>query len=266
MTRDIADRLNAAKSICSRAGTTALAYFNALDSLNIESKGHQDLVSQADREVEVQIRADLARRFPDDGIIGEEHAPVAGRSGFTWVIDPIDGTANFVAGIPVWCVVLACVWKGRTVLGVIHDPVHGETFSARSGNGAFCNALPIRVAPSRGINDGTLGTGFSNRSGAGNVARLVGGIVDRGGVFGRNASGALSLAYVAAGRLIGYAEDHMNAWDCLAGQLLVAEAGGVVEDHHAGDMLARGGRVIVAAPNVFDDLVAICNAAFLSPV
>lgn len=266
MTRNIAERLGAAKSICSRAGATALGYFNALDSLNIESKGHQDLVSQADREVEAQIRADLARRFAEDAIVGEEHAPVAGSSGFTWVIDPIDGTANFVAGIPVWCVVLACVWQGRTVLGVIHDPVHGETFFAQSGGGAFCNDLPLRAASSRGITDGSVGIGFSNRSGAGNVARLVAGIVDRGGVFSRNASGAMSLAHVAAGRLIGYAEDHMNAWDCLAGQLLVAEAGGMIEDHDADAMLARGGRVIVAAPNVFDDLVVLCEAAFVPPV
>lgn len=259
---EIASRLQSAKRICGEAGETALGYFKALDSLEIEAKGHQDMVSQADREVETQIRADLAQLFPDDGIVGEEHAPVQGSSGYTWVIDPIDGTANFVAGIPVWCVVLACVWQGKTVVAMIHDPLHEETFSAWIGQGAFCNDKPMQVSPSRGIDDGSLGVGFSNRSSTGNVARLVATIVGRGGRFVRNASGAISLAYVAAGRLIGYSEDHMNAWDCLAGQLLVAEAGGVVEDQDADEMLADGGRVIVAAPAVFTELLAISEAAF----
>ena len=262
MTDELATRLNSAKTICVNAGETALTYFNARDSLNIEPKGHQDMVSQADREVEQQIRAELARLFPDDSIVGEEHAPIKGQSGFTWVIDPIDGTANFVAGIPVWCVVLACVWLDKTVIGVIHDPVHNETFFAQSGHGAYCNDKALQVAPSRGIDHGSVGVGFSNRSGKGNVARLVASIVERGGLFSRNASGAMSLAYVAAGRLIAYSEDHMNAWDCLAGQLLVAEAGGVIEDQSADAVITDGGRVIVATPAVFDELLALSEAAF----
>ncbi len=258
----ITTRAQSARTICDAAGKTALAYFRELDSLNIESKGHQDMVSQADREVEVQIRAELARLFPDDGIVGEEHAPVAGTSGFTWVIDPIDGTANFVAGLPVWCVVLACVWQSKTVIGVIHDPLHDETFHAYAGNGAFCNDVAIRVSDTAGIDQGSVGVGFSNRSGKGNIARLVAGLVDRGGLFVRNASGAISLAYVAAGRFIGYSEDYMNAWDCLAGQLLVAEAGGVIEDQNADDMIRNGGRVIVGAPAIYGDLLAISETAF----
>lgn len=262
MTDDVTTRLNGARTICASAGETALAYFNALESLNIEAKGHQDMVSQADREVEDQIRADLTRLFPRDSIVGEERAPVAGDSGFTWVIDPIDGTANFVAGIPAWCVVLACVWQDKTVLGVIHDPVHNETFFARTGGGAFCNDRAIHVSTTPGIGQGSVSVGFSNRAGRTTVARVVEEIVQRGGVFYRNASGALSLAYVAAGRLIGYLEEHMNAWDCLAGQLLVAEAGGRVEDQSADAMVADGGRVIVGAPAVFDDLVEISSVTF----
>jgi myo-inositol-1(or 4)-monophosphatase len=262
MNDEISERLKQARRICDEAGKTALGYFRRLDSLNIEAKGHQDLVSQADKDVELEIRAALAGLFPDDGIVGEEHAPVEGSSGYVWVIDPIDGTANFVAGIPVWCVVLACVWQGKTVLGVIHDPLHGETFHAAVGGGAFCNEAEMFVSDTRGIDQGAVGVGFSNRSGKGNIARLVAAVVARGGLFVRNASGAMSLAYVAAGRLIGYSEDHMNAWDCLAGQLLVAEAGGVVEDQDADEMIVDGGRVIVAAPSVFDDLLEISEAAF----
>ncbi|PCH74188.1 MAG: inositol monophosphatase [Rhodobacteraceae bacterium] len=262
MNDEISERLKQARSICDEAGKTALGYFRRLDSLNIEAKGHQDLVSQADKEVELEIRAALAGLFPEDGIVGEEHAPVEGSSGYVWVIDPIDGTANFVAGIPVWCVVLACVWQGKTVLGVIHDPLHGETFHAGVGGGAFCNEAAMFVSKTSGINQGSVGVGFSNRSGKGVIARLVAAVVERGGLFVRNASGAMSLAYVAAGRLIGYSEDHMNAWDCLAGQLLVAEAGGVIEDQDADEMIVDGGRVIVGAPSVFAELLEISEAAF----
>jgi len=262
MTDAITDRLAAAKRIARVGGDTALAYFRDLSALTIEPKGHQDMVSEADRNVETEIRTALATAFPDDGITGEEHAPVAGSSGYTWVIDPIDGTANFVADIPAWVVVLACVHNAKTVIGVIHDPIHDMTWWARAGGGAFGNDKPIRVAGSRGINNGSVGTGFSNRTAPGAVEALVAGIRAEGGVFHRNASGALSLAYVASGKLIGYAEDHMNAWDCLAGQLLVHEAGGVIEDQNADDMIANGGRVIAATPTVFDDLQRISLAAF----
>ncbi len=262
MTDETGRRLETAIAVCRSAGETALEYFRALDTLNIERKGHQDMVSQADREVELQVRAALAAAFGDDGIVGEEHAPTPGTSGYTWVIDPIDGTANFVAGIPAWCVVIACVQGGKTVLGVIHDPVHDETYTAQLGGGAFCNGAPIHVARTSGLDDGTVGVGFSNRSAAGAIEALVAGIVARGGLFYRNASGAVSLAFVAAGRLIGYAEDHMNAWDCLAGQLLVAEAGGRIEVQDADAMIADGGRVIVGAPEIFDDLLALSEAAF----
>lgn len=262
MTDPIADRYLAAQDICRRAGQQALDYFRGFDRLTIDRKGHQDLVSEADRNVELTVRAALTEAFPDDGIVGEEHAPVLGTSGFTWVIDPIDGTANFVRGIPAWCVVLACVHDGRTVVGVVHDPVHDEMHRAMRGHGAFVNDRPLRVASTEGLHDGSVGIGYSNRSKPGTVERLVDGLVAEGGVFYRNASGALSLAYVAAGKLIGYAEDHMNAWDFLAGKLIVAEAGGRVEDQDEDRVIREGGRVIAAAPAVFDDVLRICEAAF----
>ncbi|NKB28283.1 MAG: inositol monophosphatase [Rhodobacteraceae bacterium] len=262
MSDPITERLNVAKDICQRSGETALAYFRALGELTIERKGHQDLVSEADRNVELEIRAALAAAFPGDTIVGEEHAPTPGTSGYTWVIDPIDGTANFVAGIPVWTVVLACVHQGRTEVGVVHDPVHAEMFWAKRGGGAFCNAAPLRVATSEGFHDGTIGVGYSGRSKPGAIHALIREIDARGGLFYRNASGAASLAMVAAGRLLAYAEDHMNAWDYLAGQLLVHEAGGRVEEQDADAAIVNGGRVIAATPVIWDELLGICDAAF----
>lgn len=255
-------RRQAAEDIAIGAGELALSFFRKLDRIEIESKGHQDFVSEADRSVELYIREALTNWFPDDSIVGEEHAPKVGTSGFCWVIDPIDGTTNFINGIPAWTVVLAGVREARTRIGVIQDACHGETFTAVEGQGARLNGKPIRVAQTGGLRTGTVGIGFSNRVEAAGICRLVEMIVAEGGVFYRNASGALSLAYVADGRLLGYSEEHMNAWDCLAGQLLVAEAGGVVEEQDANRMIAEGGRVIAGAPGVFDDLLRISERAF----
>jgi len=255
-------RQQAGIDITREAGTLALRHFEAFGSLAIEKKGHQDLVSEADREVELAVRAALAEAFPDDSIVGEEHAPTEGASGWTWVIDPIDGTANFVRGIPAWTVVLACVQGGRTRVGIIHDPVHDETHHAREGGGAFLDDVPVRCAPDARLTDGSVGVGFSGRTRAEDVARLIDGLLAEGGVFLRNASGALSLAYVSSGRLLGYAESHMNAWDCLAGQLLVAEAGGMIEAQDADVMIRDGGRVVVGARGVFADLVRLADASF----
>ena len=111
---------------------------------------------------------------------------------------------------------------------------------------------------------GSVGVGYSNRVTAANVLPVIAAIIDHGAMYHRNASGALSLAYVAAGRLLGYVEEHMNAWDCLAGQLLVAEAGGRIEEQDADDMIREGGRVIASAPQVFDELINVADVAWLN--
>ncbi len=258
---DIATRFDHALRIADEAGRIALEYFRKLDDLDVVNKGPQDFVTEADRNVETAIRAALAEALPEDGIVGEEHAPVAGTSGFTWVIDPIDGTANFISGIPAWTVELAGVAGPDTQIGVIHDPVNGETFAARRGLGATLNGRPIRVAQNADLTNGSVAIGFSGRARKEVPLRLVTGIFDAGGVFVRNGSGALSLAYTAAGRFLGYTEAHMNAWDYLAGQLLVAEAGGRVEDQDAQEVIVNGGRVICAAPEVFEDLVRLTEDA-----
>ncbi len=260
---NMAERAARAAKIAADAGALALGFFSDQDRLRVEKKGHQDFVSQADREVELFVRAALAKSFPDDAVLGEEHAPTPGTSGFTWVIDPIDGTTNFINGIPAWTVVLAGVQGGRTEIGVIHDPCHAEAFIGQRGQGATLNGRRLALSDTRTISEGSTGVGYSNRTDSKNVGRLVNALIAEGGVFYRNASGALSLAYVAAGRLLGYAEDHMNAWDCLAGQLLVAEAGGCVEVQDADQMMAKGGRVIVGTEAVFPDLLRLAEAAFI---
>jgi myo-inositol-1(or 4)-monophosphatase len=265
-TSDLDQRLQFTIDLARRAGDLALSYFRALDTLTIESKGHQDLVSNADREVELFVRAALAEAYPDDGIVGEEHAEVAGRSGFVWVIDPIDGTANFVRGIPAWTVVIACVRDRQPVVGVTHEPSTSETFWARKGGGAFVNGRALAVSQAASIRDGSVATGFSTRVDGRRAVEVISALVEGGGVFFRNASGALMLAYVAAGRLIGYTEQHMNGWDCLSGILLVSEAGGVVEPYEGVDPVRQGILVIAAGPHVFAEIRSLSAGPFgLSP-
>ncbi len=258
----MADRIAVLVEICHEAGQLALQYFKDQDKLIIDNKGHQDFVSQADRNVELLTRELLTKAFPDDAIVGEEHAAKPGTSGFTWVIDPIDGTTNFVNGIPAWTVVVAGVEAGATLLGVIYDPCNDETFVASKGQGALLNGVSLNLDDTRTMSEGTVGIGYSNRVDEQGILRLVTAVVSEGSMFYRNASGALSLAYVAAGRLLGYSEEHMNAWDCLAGQLIVAEAGGRVEAQNADAMIRDGGRVVVGSKPVFDRLLEISKSAF----
>jgi len=259
---DLAKRYATAKTIAADAGAMAHDYFRKWTDLTIDIKGHQDFVSEADRNVELAVRAALGQAFPDDSIVGEEGAPTPGTSGYTWVIDPIDGTTNFINGIPQWCVILACVYQDQVVIGVVHDPVHDEMHHALRGGGAYCNDRKIQCTDKTDLNMGSLGVGYSGRTeyqGIQNVVKLC---CDAGTVFWRNGSGGLSLAYVATGRILGYIEEHMNGWDFLAGHLIVAEAGGRVLPVDADDAMAHGGRVVVAGAGVFDAVQAMATRAY----
>lgn len=259
---DIQSRFNLARAAALSSAMSALQHFRALDNLTIESKGFQDVVSNADREVELEIRALLECAFPDDGIIGEEYDNKESRSGFTWVIDPIDGTANFVTGTPGWAVVIACIQDSQTVIGVLRDPVADETWTAIKGQGAMLNGRKISVSDATSLEDGSTGVGLSNRIPRQFVTNSLVSLIEAGGIFYRNASGALMLAYVADGRLIGYCEPHMNAWDCLAAMLLVTEAGGTVQAFDMEEMLKAGGRVVVATPGVYQQLSRLTDHAY----
>lgn len=256
------ERHDAALSIVATAATHALELFREGDLLDIEVKGLQDWVSNADKSVEDLIRAALGEAFPDDSIVGEEHANKQGSSAFTWVLDPIDGTTNFVNSTPGWCVVIACVENDQTVIAAICDPIPNETYSAIKGQGAKLNGKPISCSPLDSLDKGTLGVGHSTRVPPEQTIRVIESLLKANGLFRRSGSGALDLAYVAAGRLLGFVEPHMNAWDCLASILLIEEAGGKVEPFDMPTMIASGGRVIVAGPNIYEDVLQMTVAAY----
>ena len=256
-------RCELARKMARSAGMLGMTYFGRLETLKIDKKGHQDLVSEADKALEEHIRLHITDAFPDDSILGEEDGFSPGKNDYVWVIDPIDGTANFVAGIPAWTVVIALVKDFCTIAGFIYDPIQDELYTAYVGEGAWCNDKKLSVTSHADIMSGSIAVGFSNRSKPDFISKLVTSIIGEGGVFFRNASGALSLTYVASGKLLGYSEDHMNAWDYLAGQLMVAEAGGSVETQDVKEVLEKGGRVVVSAPPLFTKLLELTKQALI---
>lgn len=255
-------RAEFANDITRQAALKALELFQQRDSLEIEQKGLQDWVSNADRSVEMQLREALSSQFPDDAIVGEEHENTTGSSGYIWIIDPIDGTTNFVTGTPGWCVVLACVYQDQCVCSAICDPVSGEFFNAQRGLGAFVNGRKMLASSATRLNQGTLGVGHSTRVPAKATLNVLQALMEQEGLFRRSGSGALDLAYVAAGRLIGFVEPHMNAWDCVAALLMIEEARGVVQPFDMNSMIQSGGRVVASCEGVYSLIQPMATQAY----
>lgn len=255
---EVVARFTIATQIIREAGALALSWFGRLSTLDVETKASsQDVVTVADREVERLIRAQLSAAFPQDGFLGEEYGLSEGSSGYTWVIDPIDGTSCFLHGLRTWCVVIALVKGKETLAGLIFDPNADELFAAVAGRGARLNDAAICVDLATGLERGLTSLGANGRVPPQQIAVFVKCLLEAGGMFVRNGSGALSLAHVACGRLAAYYEPHMNAWDCLAGQCLIREAGGWANDVIVEGGLEEGGRVIGCAPQLRDALVAL---------
>lgn len=250
----------AVKSIARQAGALALDYFLRREALTIEAKANpQDVVSIADRNVETLIREQIAVAFPDDGIMGEEHAPVPTKTGYTWIIDPIDGTSPFVMGLPDWCVSIAVHDGEQTIASAIDVPCARDLYHGVKGGGAWLNDQQIFVDPVRGVKDGLIGMGANYRIPSHYIVTFTQRLMSAHGMFYRNGSGALMLAYVAAGRLAGYYEPHINAWDCLAAILLIEEAGGYVMPYATHGDLTKGDAILAAAPGAKDDLLEMAD-------
>jgi len=261
LSAELGKRFALAKSMAGKAGGLALDYYQKRDTLVIEMKRDpQDVVSIADREVENLIRRLVAEAYPDDGFLGEEYGLQKGTSGYTWVVDPIDGTSPFVNGMPNWCVSIALLSDSEPVIGVISAPCHDELYAAALGQGATLNGKTLKLDPTRTIRNAVTGIGANNHVTPQVVAKMVEDLLTAGGNFIRNGSGALMLAYVAAGRLVGYYEPYMHAWDCLAGYCLVKEAGGWYHPFPTeGEELTKGSPVLATAPGAREDLSRVAG-------
>jgi myo-inositol-1(or 4)-monophosphatase len=262
---DIDARFAFGTRLVEEAAGLAMGYFQSLGTLTIKSKGPQDMASEADLNTEILIRDRLREAFPEDAFLGEETGrteAVDGARGI-WVVDPIDGTQPFVSNMPNWCVSIAFVLDGRTELGFVAAPVRQEVFIGRRGGGATLNSRPIAVRSAPKITDGLLGLGYSARIPPVQFLPLLAAVLDKGGMFFRNGSGALMLCDVACGRLIGYIEQHINSWDCLAALCIIEAAGGVVSDFLAGDGMWTGHALAAGAPEIFPTLADLVGVEAL---
>jgi myo-inositol-1(or 4)-monophosphatase len=256
------NRLSFTCNVAKEAGALALAYFNDLDSLTVLSKGVQDMASEADVKTELLIRDAVVRNFPGDAFLGEESADefVVEPDKGTWIIDPIDGTQPFVNGIRSWCVSIAFYEHDQICLGVVYDPTSDELFAAQMGGGATLNGQPIHASDAESLLDGLVSVGYSNRVTPEDTLGPLERLMRANGMYHRSGSGALSLAYVAAGRLIGYFEPHMNSWDFAAGAIIIREAGGRTNDCLPNQqVMIDGGMIVAAADGVFDELSAVVS-------
>jgi myo-inositol-1(or 4)-monophosphatase len=257
---DLDSRWTFIQALADEAGAMALSYFERRAELTVDLKGPQDLVSAADRDVEALIRRRVAERFPTDAVLGEEEGGVSAEA--IWVVDPIDGTTNFLRGLPHYCVSIAFVHQQRIELGVITAPTLKETFAARAGHGATLNGSPIRASSCVRLDQSLLGWGSSRRTPQQPYLDALGQLLTAGAEYRRLGSAALNLCQVACGRLDSFVEAKLASWDALAGMLLVREAGGVTNDFLANDGLTRGNAVLAACtPPLYEALIRATGLA-----
>ena len=213
-----------------------------------------DLVSDADREAEELLARAILDARPGDSLVAEEGAAADGGSGVRWLVDPLDGTINFLWGVPHWCVSVAAYDADGGLAGVVHDPNRGETFTAVRGGGARLDGAPIAVRPPTAVSEALVATGFEYTAEArARQARLLATVLPAVRDVRRFGAAALDLCWVAAGRFDGYFETGLKAWDRAAGEMIVREAGGAVED------MARDG-VIAGHPALVADLRGLVAA------
>lgn len=238
------------------AGNIILRYMNRIDGLNIVEKQRMDFVSEVDKLAEAEIIKELRRAYPSHAILGEESG-ATGKGPLVWVIDPLDGTHNYLRGIPHFSVSIALLDKGVPVYGVVFDPLRDELFTASKGDGAYLNDRRMRVSRREDLGGAMIATGFPYRQREHLAAQLdmTRALLGQAEDIRRSGSAALDLAYTAAGRYDGYFEIGLKPWDMAAGVLLVHEAGGRYCDFAGRDGIPASGNLIAGNLNVAKAMV-----------
>ncbi|MBL7004025.1 MAG: inositol monophosphatase [Gammaproteobacteria bacterium] len=248
--------LNIAIRAARAAGDDIIKNLPKVPDLKVNEKARNDFVSYVDLSAEEKIVEILLKAYPDHSILAEESGKHEGND-YRWIIDPLDGTANYLHGFPQYAVSIALQYKGRLEVGVVYDPYKQELFAASRGDGATLNDRRIRVTPKTSTRDALLGTGFPfrNRQLLGVHNKMLCSFFDTAADIRRAGSAALDLAYVAAGRLDGYWEVALQPWDIAAGALIVREAGGIVGDIHGQDNFLKTGHIVTGNPRIFADMI-----------
>ena len=254
------DLMTAIEDIVRAAGGMMRKAFTAPDKPTYSLKGRQDYLTVHDGAVEQFVREQIGKRFPGDGVLGEEGGGAVDAQRL-WIVDPIDGTANFARQIPHFCISLGLMVGGALEAGAIHAPMSDELFIAQRGKGAWLNGQRMRVSDVSDITAASVEVGWSTRVPVQTYLDMVGKAAQAGCQVRRAGSGALGLAYVAAGRCEAYAEAHINAWDVAAGLLLVTEAGGRINDFWGGDGLRSGNPVLATNAALASHLSVLTSIA-----
>jgi myo-inositol-1(or 4)-monophosphatase len=250
--------VNIATEAALAAGKAALQYFDRLDRLTLTEKSKHDFVSEADLHAEKIIIQTIKTAYPHHGILAEESGVHIANSDYQWIIDPIDGTFNFIHGIPHFCISIALATNGKVEHGVIFDPIRQELFSATRGRGAYLNNTRIRVSAQRQLADAIIGTNIphaKDSQGYDEYLNIFGACLPACARMRHMGSAALDLAYVAAGRLDGYWAHGLKQWDIAAGSLLVFESGGLLSDFSGGEQYGESGNIVAATPKVLKGLL-----------
>ena len=249
--------LNIAKRAALSASRILLRHFDNLERLNVTAKQRNDFVSDADVQAEQEIIQTLRKTYPNHGILAEESGEQHGHDEYQWVIDPLDGTTNFLHGIPHFAISIGFRHKARLEAGLIYDPIRQELFTASRGSGAQMNDRRMRVSGVPQMENALLGTGFPFRHPQHQPAYLnfFGSLFGKCVEVRRAGAASLDLAYVASGRLDGYWEFGLKEWDIAAGALLVQEAGGLVSDFVGGNDFMKSGNIVAGNPKVFKALL-----------
>ncbi len=247
--------LNVMMKTARKAGRGLLKDFTEVENLQVSTKGPGDFVSRADRQAEEIIREDLMTARPSYGFYGEEGKEIQGEDPTRrWIVDPLDGTTNFLHGLPHWAVSIALEHKGQIVAGVIYDPVKDEMFYAEKGTGAWMNESRIRVSARHRLIESIFSTGlpFAGRADLPTTLQDLARIMPACAGVRRFGAASLDLAYVATGRYEGFWERRLHAWDMAAGLIIVREAGGIVEPLTVGGDIMADGEVICANEPIFE--------------
>lgn len=244
------------------AGNIIVRNMDRIDRLTIAHKKNNDFVTEVDHQAEAAIIDLLKQSYPDHGILAEESGQQDENAEYQWIIDPLDGTTNFLHGFPQFAVSIALKHKARLEAAVIYDPVSQELFTAARGDGAQLNEKRIRVSGHVGLKGTLLSTGFpyTDQSYLDTYLETMKALMAPAAGIRRPGSAALDLAWLAAGRTDGFWEFNLNAWDIAAGALIVREAGGIVTDFRGNDGYLESGDIIAASPKVFPEMLKIIES------
>lgn len=253
--------LNVAIEAAHAAGNIMRRQMQHVDAIPVERKDRHDYVSEVDKACEAEIVREIKRFYPDHAFLCEESGP-SGENDHVWVIDPLDGTSNYLHGIPHFAVSIAQQVRGKTVHAVVYDPIRDELYAASKGSGAYLNNKRIRVSARNGLEGAVLATAFPfrNRENLQAYARVFQAVFSKVEDFRRAGTASLDLAWVAAGRMDGYFEVGIKPWDVAAGALIVREAGGVVMDFNGDDAVEESGSILAAPYKVMTPLSQLVSS------